>query len=117
MVDQGTRHSRERTVRRILRLPCLRRYVIAILLVVYGPNEGPRARVMFEQLLEDGRENAGVSEYRAHIDYMDEVRSHFNFNNGALNRLVDTIKNTLDPNGILSQGKSGIWTYLKKPNL
>ncbi|KIW36011.1 uncharacterized protein PV06_11686 [Exophiala oligosperma] len=93
------------------------RYVIAILLVVYGPNEGPRARVMFEQLLEDGRENAGVSEYRAHIDYMDEVRSHFNFNNGALNRLVDTIKNTLDPNGILSQGKSGIWTYLKKPNL
>ncbi|KIW36468.1 uncharacterized protein PV06_11283 [Exophiala oligosperma] len=92
-------------------------YVIAILLVVYGPSEGPRAKAMFEQLLKDGKDNTHVSEYRTHIDYMDEVRGHFDFNGGALGRLVDSIKDTLDPNGILSQSKSGVWAGVRKPKV
>jgi 4-cresol dehydrogenase (hydroxylating) flavoprotein subunit len=85
------------------------RYVIAIILVVYGPHEGPRAANMFEDLLKDGKEKFRVSEYRTHISYMDEVRSCFDFGGGAMGQLLTRLKNELDPNGILSPGKSGIW--------
>ncbi len=40
---------------------------------------------------------------------MDEIASHFNFNNGAQRKFIQKIKDITDPKGILSQGKSGLW--------
>jgi hypothetical protein len=40
---------------------------------------------------------------------MDEVASTFDFNEGALMRLNETLKRAIDPNGILAPGKQGIW--------
>jgi 4-cresol dehydrogenase (hydroxylating) len=40
---------------------------------------------------------------------MDEVAKAYSFNNHALLRLHETLKDALDPNGILAPGKSGIW--------
>jgi 4-cresol dehydrogenase (hydroxylating) len=40
---------------------------------------------------------------------MDLVASEFDFNDGALMRLNETIKDAIDPRGILQPGKSGIW--------
>ena len=51
----------------------------------------------------------GYAEYRAHLDYMDTVAATYDFNDHALLRLNEKVKNALDPNGILSPGKSGIW--------
>jgi hypothetical protein len=51
----------------------------------------------------------GYTAYRTHLDYMDEVASHFNFNGGALKQFTTKLKDFLDPRGILSPGKSGIW--------
>ncbi|UCZ59356.1 FAD-binding oxidoreductase [Mycolicibacterium phocaicum] len=52
---------------------------------------------------------AGFAEYRAHIDFMDHVADQFDWNNHALLRFNETLKDALDPNGILAPGKSGIW--------
>ncbi|GJP92946.1 CAZyme family AA4 [Aspergillus niger] len=86
------------------------RYIIGIVLVVYTPAEAARAKSLFDELLKDGVERSSVSEYRTHIHFMDEVRRHYDWGNGILHRTLGSIRKTLDPNGILSQGKSGIWT-------
>jgi 4-cresol dehydrogenase (hydroxylating) flavoprotein subunit len=52
---------------------------------------------------------AGYGQYRAHLSFMDLAASQYDFNDHALMRLSRTIKAALDPNGILSPGKQGIW--------
>jgi 4-cresol dehydrogenase (hydroxylating) len=48
-------------------------------------------------------------EYRTHIEYMDLVAATYDFNDHALLRLNQRVKDALDPNGIIAPGKSGIW--------
>jgi hypothetical protein len=40
---------------------------------------------------------------------MDLIAEQFDFNDYALRRLTKTIKDALDPHGVLSPGKQGIW--------
>ncbi|HEU4625047.1 MAG TPA: FAD-binding oxidoreductase [Steroidobacteraceae bacterium] len=51
----------------------------------------------------------GYGEYRTHLDYMDTVAATYDFNNHALLRLNERVKDALDPAGILAPGKSGVW--------
>ncbi|MET0830271.1 MAG: FAD-binding oxidoreductase [Microbacterium sp.] len=51
----------------------------------------------------------GYGEYRAHLSFMDLAADQFGFNSHALRRFNETIKDTLDPNGVIAPGKSGIW--------
>src|SRR5699024_4891689 len=66
------------------------------------------AHALFMDLVKESRRR-GFSEYRAHIDYMDVVGDQYDFNNHALRRTQERIKDALDPAGILSPGKQGIW--------
>ena len=84
------------------------RYVIAIELVIYTLDEEARIHQLYRDLLHDGAEQ-GYMEYRTHVSYMDDVAAKLDFNHSAFMRLASLIKDTLDPNGILSPGKSGIW--------
>jgi 4-cresol dehydrogenase (hydroxylating) len=52
---------------------------------------------------------AGYGLYRGHIAFMDEIAAQYGFNDHALLRLYGTLKGALDPDGILSPGKQGIW--------
>jgi 4-cresol dehydrogenase (hydroxylating) len=52
---------------------------------------------------------AGYGIYRSHTRFMDTVADQYAFNAGALHRLNETLKDALDPAGVLSPGKQGIW--------
>lgn len=67
-----------------------------------------RVDKLFKALVADAAE-LRYGEYRAHISYMDLIQDTFDFNDHALRRLNETVKNAMDPNGILSPGKNGIW--------
>jgi 4-cresol dehydrogenase (hydroxylating) len=62
----------------------------------------------FRQLVADAKAQ-GYGEYRTHLDYMDLVADSYDWGGGALRKLNETVKDALDPNGILAPGKSGIW--------
>jgi 4-cresol dehydrogenase (hydroxylating) len=51
----------------------------------------------------------GWGEYRTAPAYQDLIMSTYSFNNHALLRLHETLKDAVDPNGILSPGRYGIW--------
>lgn len=57
------------------------------------------------------RESAslGYGEYRGHLEFMDLIGDQFDFNDHAGRRLNERIKSALDPAGILSPGRQGIW--------
>jgi (+)-pinoresinol hydroxylase len=65
-------------------------------------------REVFERLVEVSAAN-GWAEYRTHVAFMDTVADTYSFNNHVMRRFHETLKDAIDPNGILSPGKSGIW--------
>ena len=67
-----------------------------------------QSRQIFERLVEVSAAN-GWAEYRTHIAFMDKVADSYSFNGHAMRRFHETLKDAVDPNGILSPGKSGIW--------
>jgi 4-cresol dehydrogenase (hydroxylating) flavoprotein subunit len=68
-----------------------------------------RADQLFKTMVSDAHK-LGYGEYRAHISYMDLIADTFDFNDNSMQRLNNKVKNALDPNGILSAGKNGIWS-------
>lgn len=51
----------------------------------------------------------GFGEYRTHLLLQDQVASTYSWNNNALMKFHEQLKDSLDPNGILAPGKNGIW--------
>jgi hypothetical protein len=63
---------------------------------------------LFHALVKDAAA-AGYGEYRTHLSYMDEVADTFSYNDHALRRFNERVKDAIDPNGILAPGRNGIW--------
>lgn len=69
-------------------------------------NRASRAAV--QTLIRIGAEN-GYGEYRTPPAFQDQVLGTYSFNNHALARFAETLKDAIDPNGIIAAGRSGIW--------
>jgi len=67
-----------------------------------------RNREIFRRLIKAAAEH-GWGEYRTHTAFMDDIAEAYSYNNHALRRLHETLKDALDPDGILAPGKNGVW--------
>ena len=72
------------------------------------PEMMKRVDPFLKALIADAR-TRGYCEYRTHLDYMDAVADTYDFNDHALRRLNQRVKDALDPGGIIAPGKSGVW--------
>lgn len=68
----------------------------------------------YRTLLDIGAQH-GWGEYRCHPEFQDQAMGLYSYNNSSLLRLNETIKDAIDPNGILAPGRYGIWPkHLRK---
>jgi FAD/FMN-containing dehydrogenase len=65
------------------------------------------AELLRKTLIENAK--LGYGDYRAPPMLQDDVSDQYSFNNYALRRFMEQLKDAADPNGILSPGRAGIW--------
>jgi 4-cresol dehydrogenase (hydroxylating) len=86
-------------------------HIVATIFDRDDPQQTDAAASVQRVLMSDARAE-GYGVYRTHLATMDFAASQYDFNDGALLRMSETIKDALDPDGILAPGKSGIWPYV-----
>ncbi|KAJ5266491.1 hypothetical protein N7478_009299 [Penicillium angulare] len=85
-----------------------RRYAISMELIIYTIREQARVLELCKNLLHDGREQ-GHMEYRTNVRFMDQIAGKLDCNGFTFKKFTERLKDMLEPNGVLSPGKSGIW--------
>ncbi|MGE3530966.1 MAG: FAD-binding oxidoreductase [Steroidobacteraceae bacterium] len=72
------------------------------------PEQNKKARALFAELVDVCGQH-GWGDYRVHPFWQEKAMSYYSFDNHSLHRLHETLKDAVDPNGILSPGRYGIW--------
>jgi (+)-pinoresinol hydroxylase len=73
------------------------------------PRTGEAVLKANEVFRESSRELGIQGEYRTAAAFYDDVMDTYSFNDHALRRLHETLKDAVDPKGIISAGRYGIW--------
>ena len=76
--------------------------------VTHDPAVNKKNREAFKTLIKLAAEH-GWGEYRTAPAFQDAVMDTYSFNDHVLRRFHETLKDAVDPNGILSAGRYGIW--------
>ena len=82
-----------------------------VFVIFYSRDNADQKKRVYELMnaMIDDAAARGYGEYRTHLDFMDRIAGTYNWNDAALMRVNQRIKDALDPLGILAPGKSGIW--------
>ena len=72
------------------------------------PAKNARSRELFAKIMDRCAEH-GWGCYRTSPAFQDRLVSKYSFNNHALLRFQERLKDSIDPNGIISPGRYGIW--------
>ena len=72
------------------------------------PEHNARVHHALREMIDIAAEK-GWGDYRTAPIYQDAVMNTYSFNNHALRRFGETLKDAVDPNGILAPGRGGIW--------
>jgi FAD/FMN-containing dehydrogenase len=90
-------------------------HIVCLVFDRADPDSKRRAHQLIKTLIDDAAKE-GWGEYRTHLALMDQIANTYNWNDNAQMKLNETIKNALDPKGVLAPGKNGIWprSYDKK---
>ena len=83
-------------------------YIVNIVYDRSSVGEKRRAAALMREMIAEAAAE-GFGEYRTHILFADMVAGTYNWGDNALMRFNETIKDALDPNGILAPGRNGIW--------
>ena len=75
---------------------------------VYKDERNARLRASVDELIDIFAAN-GWGEYRCPPAFQDKVMGAYSFNNHVLRRVNARIKDALDPAGIISPGRYGVW--------
>jgi 4-cresol dehydrogenase (hydroxylating) len=92
------------------------RTLVAMIMFPIGKDKvlNAKMRAAFEKWVQLAAER-GWAEYRAPAAFQDLVAKTYSYNNNSLTRMRESIKDALDPNGILSPGRYGVWPkHLRK---
>ncbi|HEX4023372.1 MAG TPA: FAD-binding oxidoreductase [Steroidobacteraceae bacterium] len=76
--------------------------------VTHDIEANKKIRVIYERMIKLAADH-GWGVYRTHVAFMDTAVGTYSYNDHALLRLQQTLKDAIDPNGILSAGRYGIW--------
>jgi hypothetical protein len=83
-------------------------YIANIIYDRSSNDEKKRAIALMKELIEQCAKE-GYGEYRTHVLFADQVAATYKWGNNALMYFNETIKDALDPNGIMAPGRNGIW--------
>lgn len=87
------------------------RHTISLALVAFDRSDQQQrsaVRALFSQVVDEAAA-LGYAPYRAHTAFMDLIADRYCAGDDALRRTVEKIKDALDPVGVLSPGKQGVW--------
>ena len=92
-------------------LPISARSFAHITMVIFDTKNETQVRSAYDvsKALVTEAAQRGYGEYRAHLSFMDLAAEQYSWGDHAYRRFCETLKDALDPNGILAPGKQGIW--------
>jgi len=91
-------------------------YIVAAIVPTWrDPEKNARSRAIYGQLVQRCGEN-GWGCYRTSPAFQEQVVSQYSFNDSALLRFQEKLKDSIDPNGIISPGRYGIWPAKMRNN-